>query len=332
MHIFLAIALTAARPHEAQEVIARLFAATPEGPFISYSWGEHWSRLRGELRGFEGEIDVFACLGPWVYAGGSKGLFLSEDFGENYRRVESWPEGGPTITSFLTARLFGLEPTIFVGTSAGLFRSTDSGTKWARVGEGELRSAVRGMGWPGPELLVATDTGLYRTRDIGEHFARVGAGLPDSPLLSLAISRYFALDPQVFVGTEGAGLFKSTDGGERFEAVGVEVLGNETVRALVWWGGLLVVGADGGLFLSDDGGKKFRKARDLDGRRVLSISVPGAEEEVASDVIVGTDLGVFKSSDGAQRFRRVQEGMGPIEVRALATFPLPPQSRERRSR
>jgi hypothetical protein len=59
--------------------------------------------------------------------------------------------------------------------------------------------------------------------------------------------------------------------------------------------------------------------------------VPGAEEEVASDVIVGTDLGVFKSSDGAQRFRRAQEGMGPIEVRALATFPLPPQNRERRS-
>jgi len=329
MSILLALALTAAPPQ--QEVIARLFATTPEGPFISYSWGEHWSRLRGDLRGFEGEIDVFACLGPWVYAGGSQGLFLSEDYGENYRRVESWPKGGPPITSFLTARLFGLEPTIFVGTSTGLFRSTDSGTKWARVGEGELGSAVHGMGWPGPELFVATDTGLYRTRDVGEHFARVGAGLPDSPLLSLAISNYFALDPKVFVGTQGSGLFKSIDGGERFEAVGVEVLGKETVRALVWWGGLLVVGADGGLFLSYDGGKKFKKARDLDGRRVLSISVPGADAEVASDVIVGTDLGVFKSSDGAQRFRRVQEGMGPIEVRALATFPLPPQSRERRS-
>jgi len=329
MNFLLAVALLSVPQ---QEVIARLFAATPEGPFISYSWGEHWSRIRGELRGFEGELDVFACLGPWVFAGGPKGLFLSDDFGENYRRVESWPKEAPAITSFLTARLFGLEPTIFVGTSAGLYRSTDSGTKWARVGVGELGSAVHAMGWPGPELLVATATGLYRTRDVGESFARVGGGLPDAPLLSLAISKYFALDPEVFVGTEGSGLFKSTDGGEHFEPAGVEVLGKETVRALVWWGGLLVVGADGGLFLSDDGGKKFRKARDLEGRRVLSISVPGAEEEVASDVIVGTDLGGFKSSDGAQRFRRVQEGMGPIEVRALATFPLPPQSRERRSR
>jgi photosystem II stability/assembly factor-like uncharacterized protein len=173
MHVLLALALIAVPP---QEVIARLFAATPEGPFISYSWGEHWSRIRGELRGFEGEIDVFACLGPWVFAGGSKGLFLSEDYGENYRRVESWPRGGPAIRSFLTARLFGLEPTIFVGTSAGLYRSTDSGSKWRQVGEDEIRSAVRDMGWPGPELFVATDSGLYRTRDEGERFGGWASG------------------------------------------------------------------------------------------------------------------------------------------------------------
>jgi photosystem II stability/assembly factor-like uncharacterized protein len=329
LSLVLAVALAVLAP---QETIARLFAATSEGTFISYSWGEHWSRLRGDLRGFEGELDAFVCLGPWVYAGGSRGLYLSEDFGENYRPVEGWPRGGPSITSLLTTRLFALEPTIFVGTSAGLFRSTDAGSKWARVGEGEVRSAVRDMIWPGPDLFVATDAGLFRTSDAGEHFTKVGAGLPDSPLLQIVLSRFFPLDAVVFVGTEGAGLFKSVDGGGGFEAAGVEVLGHETVRALVWWGALLIVGTDSGLFLSDDGGKKFQKARDLEGRRVLSISVPGAEEDVASDVIVGTDLGAFKSSDGAQRFRRVQEGMGPLQVRALATFPLPPQARERRSR
>ncbi len=327
MVVLLAFAL--ALPQQ-QTTIARLFAATREGPFITYSWGEHWTRLRPDYRGLEGEIAVFVCLGPWVYAGGARGLFLSDDYGENYRRVESWPPGGPAVTSILTARLFGLEPTIFVGTSAGLFRSKDAGTKWLRVGEREIGSAVREMSWPGPELLVATDSGLYRTRDMGERFDRVGAGLPSSPLLALSVSRYFGLEPLVFVGTEGAGLYKSADGGEKFEAVGIDVVGKDTVRALVWWGGLLLVGADGGLFLSHDGGKKFQKARDLEGRRVLALSVPGLEADVASDVIVGTDLGVFKSSDGAQRFRKVQEGMGPIEVRALATFPLPPQDRERR--
>jgi photosystem II stability/assembly factor-like uncharacterized protein len=329
MSILLALALAVS---PAQEVIARLFAGTKDGTFITYSWGESWSRLRGDLRGFDGDLDAFACLGPWVFAGGTRGLFLSEDFGETFRPVAKWPQGGPPITSLLTARLFGLEPTIFVGTSAGLFRSKDAGSKWARVGEAEIGSTVRHMEWPGPELFVATDTGLYRTRDVGDDFERVGAGLPDIPLLALAVSRFFSLDPTIFVGTQGSGLFKSSDGGGKFEAVGVEMLGKESIRALVWWGGLLIVGGDSGLFLSNDAGRKFRKVRELEGRRVLSLSVPGAEADVSSDVIVGTDLGVFKSSDGAQKFRRVQEGMGPVEVRVLATFPITPQNRERRSR
>jgi ligand-binding sensor domain-containing protein len=331
MALLLAAALALA-PLQETETISRLFAATPEGPYISYSWGEHWSRLRADTRGFEGTLEAFACLGPWVFAGGPKGLFVSEDFGENYRKVSGWPDAGPAVTRLLAARLFALEPTLFVGTTDGLYRSTGLDSEWLRMGDTVIEGAVRDITWPGPELFVATDAGLFRTRDKGERFERVGAGLPDAPLLAIVVSRFFAIEPVVFVGTGGAGLFKSVDGGETFEAVGADLLGKGTVRALVWWGGLLIAGTDGGLFLSDDAGKKFRKARDLEGRRVLSISVPGAEEDVASDVIVGTEGGVLKSSDGAQRFRRVQEGMGSLEVRALATFPLPPQNRERRSR
>jgi photosystem II stability/assembly factor-like uncharacterized protein len=329
MSVLLALALAVQAP---ETTIARLFAVTPMDPFISYSWGEHWTRLRSDLRGLEGEIEVMVCLGPWVYAGGTNGLFVSDDYGETYRPVASWTRGAPAVTSILTARLFGLEPTIFLGTADGLYRSKDAGAKWIRVGEAEIRGAVRDMSWPGPELFIATDGGLFRTRDMGEELERVGKRLPGSPLLALAVSRYFAIEPVVFVGTGGAGLHKSADGGETFEAVGADVLGKEAVGSLVWWGGLLLVGTDSGLYLSDDGGKTFRKAPDLEGRRVRALAVPGAESDVPSDVIVGTDLGVFKSSDGARRFRRVQEGMGPLEIRVLATFPLPPQDRELRSR
>jgi hypothetical protein len=94
---------------------------------------------------------------------------------------------------------------------------------------------------------------------------------------------------------------------------------------VVWWDALLLVGTDHGLFLSGDAGKKWEPVSDFRGRRVLAIEVPGIDADVGSDVIVGTDLGVYKSSDGARTFRRVQEGMGAIEVRALATFPMHPE-------
>jgi len=151
-------------------------------------------------------------------------------------------------------------------------------------------------------------------------------------VLSLALSRYFALDPTLFVGTAGRGVYESRDGGGHFEPLVDPLLTGANVRVIFWWESLLLVGTDEGLFLSDDSGKKFRPAKDLEGVPVLAISVPGAEAEVSSDVIVGTGRGVFKSSDVAQSFRRVQEGMGPVEGRALATFPIAPQHRERRSR
>jgi photosystem II stability/assembly factor-like uncharacterized protein len=318
----------------AQEaVVARLFAATADGAFISYSWGEHWSRLRGDLRGFAGDLRTFLCLGPWVFAGGSGGLYVSEDFGETYRPDERWPGDSPEVTSLLSSRLFGLDPTLFVGTTRGLYRSIGPGEKWVRVGADAIRSEVREMHWPGPELFVAAADGLYRTVDQGESWVKLGNGLPGGAAISaLTVSRFFAVEPTLFVGTEGAGLHKSTDGGERFAPIADDLLKTETIRSLFWWGSLLLVGTESGLYASDDSGATLRRAKDIGELPVLSISVPGAEHDVPSDLIVGTARGVFKSSDGGQSFRRVVEGMGQIEVRALATFPLPPQHRERRSR
>lgn len=329
MSVVLALALTAAAPQT--DVVSRLFAATSNGAFISYSWGEHWTRLRPDLRGLRGDVSAFVCLGPAVFAGSSEGVFVSDDFGESFRPLDSWPAGSGAVTSFLAARLFALEPTLFVGTTSGLYRSNDGGYEWARVGAGAMQSAVRAFAWPGPELFVATDGGLYRSVDRGDTWSRIEAGLPPGPLLSLAVSQFFPLDPTIFVGTAGKGVFKSKDGGKSFQPAGADVLGQEQAHALFWWEALLLVGTDSGLFLSDDGGVKFRPVKDLAGSSVLSIAVPGADSGwLSSEVIVGTRSGVLKSSDGAQRFRPVQEGMGRPEVLSLATFPSPPQERERR--
>lgn len=312
-------------PQEA--VISRLFAATEIGPFLSYSWGEHWSRIDGDLRGFSGALHAFVCLGPKVYAGGPDGLFVSEDYGETYLRVASFP--GRDVTVLLTARLFDLEPTLFVGTKDGLYRSKDAGHRWARVGEDLVTGEVRAMSWPGPELFVVSGAGLYRSKDGGESWERLGANLPDAPLLSLAVAQFFAIEPTVFVGTRRSGLHKSVDGGIHFAPVGEAELDQNTVSDLFWWRSLLLIGAEDGLFLSSDEGETLEEVKALQDRSILAFSVPAAEVG-PSDILVGTDRGVYKSSDGALTFRLVDEGMGLARVFHLATFPMFVQDRERR--
>lgn len=308
-------------------ITARLFAATSDGAFVSYSWGEHWVRLRPDLRGFTGGLSAFACLGPVVFAGGTDGVFVSDDFGETYGRVAGFE--AKDVTVFLTARRFALEPTIFAGASTGLFRSKDGGAEWIPIGAGSMSSAVHALLWPGPELLAATEAGLFRSLDSGESWELVDGGLPRAAMLSIAISRYYGLDPTMFVGTRGAGIYRSTDGGEHFERVGGDEVPSSTVRALFWWGSLLLVGTDDGLFLSDDAGDTLGPIAELEGRAIFSILVPVPEVGAQSDVIVGTDEGVFKSSDGAVRFRRIAEGLGTPTVTQLATFPVPVQEPKR---
>lgn len=320
------LVLLAALATQPEQVVSRLLAATTDGPYVSYSWGEHWVRLRSDLRGFEGDIATFVCLGPAVYAGGSDGVFISEDYGENYVRVASFP--AKDVTRFETARLFALEPTIFVGTTSGLYRSIDGGTEWLQVGAGQMTMAVRDMAWPGPQFYAATDGGLFVSEDIGESWERLDAGLPTAPLLSIVVSRFFIADPKIIVGSRSAGLYRSSDGGVSFEPVGGLAMASKTVHTLYWWGALLFIGTDDGLFLSDDAGTTVRAAEELDGHAVWSFSVP-APDSPRSDILVGTDRGVFKSSDGGEKFRLMTEGLGTPMVIELATFPPPPQDRER---
>ena len=254
-------------------------------------------------------------------------MFVSNDFGETFVSLGSWFYG--PARSLLSARLFALEPTLFVGTETGLYRSTNGGDRWSRVGEGALDASVNAIVWPGPELFVVTDDGLFRSLDGGDVWKRLSKGLPERPLLSIAVARFFSLEPTIFVGTRGKGIYRSRDGGESFEPVGAQAIGGANVRALVWWSSLLLAGTDLGLFLSNDGGEQFRETREIKGIDVLSLNVPGGEVGMASDVFVGTRQGVFKSSDGCESFRLVSEGLGRPKVRHLDTFPMPPQDREK---
>ena len=318
LFVFLAL------PISAHSVPQRLFAATEAGPFVSYSWGEHWQRLR-EIRGLMGKINTFICMEPNVFAGGVQGLFLSDDLGENYRSVGSW--NGGEITALLAAKFYPADLTIFAGTSKGLYRSMDGGGEWNQIGGGVLLGYVRELSWPGPYLFAAADTGFYSSEDGGDQWEQIRGGLPDAPIVTVTVSRFFSIDPVVFVGSKGQGVYRSRDGGKSFEKVGGAEWNDRIVHVLFWWRSILLAGTENGLFLSNDMGESWESPEVLRGFPSLSLLIPAAEAGVNSDIIVGTPRGVYKSSDGGQSFRHVVEGMGAIAVTGFATFPVPDSSK-----
>jgi photosystem II stability/assembly factor-like uncharacterized protein len=160
--------------------------------------------------------------------------------------------------------------------------------------------------------------------DGGREWETLGEDLPETAVLSLAVSSYFGIEPVVFVGLEGAGIHRSRDAGRHFEPVSGKGWAEQSVRAIYWWKSSLFVGTDEGLFVSQDAGESWDETSpELRGDKILAISIPSPDSPVGSDILVGTDQGVFKSGDGATTWREVNEGMSPSTVYAFGFFPMP---------
>lgn len=295
-----------------------LFAGNSQGLWRSSDWGASWQLLeRGPLAGL-GAARAIVPVGQRVFVGGAGGLFVSDDFGTSFKRQSTLTE----VHSLLTSRYPEADLTVFAGTAGGLMKSTDGGLTFQST---SVTGVVRQLAWPGPTMAMAGESGLQFS-DNGAVDVRPSAGLPPGPVPALVLSGYFSADPVVFAGPQSGGLYRSTDGGRSFTAVGLE---GRQVRDLAWLGPLLYAVTDGGLYRSDDGARHFeRLGLGLEGRELRRLFFPHAPGS-AAELFVATDDGVFHSADGGLRFER--SGLRGQPVDLLATFPPPdPVSKRRR--
>lgn len=311
----------AARADQAPVVTSlTLFGGNEDGLWRSRDWGLQWERVRPEALDELGAVHVVRPVGPRVYVGGSGGLFVSEDFGETYKRRAELRD----VRALLTTRYPEADPTLFAGTGAGLSKSPDDGRTFSTTSVTGL--AVQGLEWPGPALFVATARGLVVSDDgLATQRAPV-RGLPEAPVLALALSSYFTIDPVVFAGLgDEHGVYRSADGGRTWSASGLQ---GRSVRALVWMGALLYAGTSAGVHRSQDAGRTWTRCGEgLGEREVLALLFPLAPDS-AAEAFAATPDGIYHTMDGGLRWER----RGKLQVlRVLATFPAPdPVQKKRR--
>ena len=183
------------------------------------------------------------------------GLYRSTDWGYNWRLVD---------VPFAATSVFALQwdPLLPQRVYAGLFRdgvwrSDDAGQTWTRVSTGLVDGNVQALGIDpasgaaSMRLLAATPSGLYRSTDGAASWA---------PVASLAgrSARTIAHDPTrpgtVYVGTIGAGVFRSVDGGAQFVAMPTGERQRNVNSLAVDLTGRLFAGTDSGVFELAPGG------------------------------------------------------------------------------
>jgi photosystem II stability/assembly factor-like uncharacterized protein len=299
-----------------------LFAGTSEGLWRSGDWGSTWERVYGRTSGVRldvlGGVRAILPRGPQVWAAGDGGLFVSEDFGETWAPL-SVTEG---IRSLLLSRWPEADPTVFVATAEGLLRSRDAGRTFSPTSL--AGTAIHRLEWPGPALVVACDRGLLITTDEGGHFEGPGAGLPEGPVLAMALSSYFATDPVLFAAPASGGVFRSGDRGKTYRSAGLE---GERVFDLVWLGPFLYAAGETGFYRKGGVDAPWTRLAASPGRphRLMFPLAPAAGLEA----FLATDRGIFRTVDAGEHWQ--PSGMPGQDVLEIATFPAPePANRKRR--
>ena len=320
----LLLAVTGAGQQDSVITTLTLFAGTAEGLWRSANWGGSWERVLGRTSGVRldglGAARAIVPLGRQVWVAGDGGLYESGDFGETWAPLSV--KAG--IRALLLSRGPQADPTVFVGTDEGLFRSRDGGRSFEPTTL--AGSAVHRLEWPGPALAVACDVGLVITKDEGGRFEGAGEGLPKGAVGAMALSSYFSVDPVLFAAPAAGGVFRSSDGGASWAAVG---LAGERVFDLVWLGPFLYAAGERGFYRSQDAGGSWMRLADSPGRpiRLMFPLAPAAGIEA----FLATDRGIFRTPDAGEHW--YPSGLAGQEILTIATFPPPgpvPDKKQRR--
>ena len=210
-------------------------------------------------------------------------------------------------------------PRLYVATVGdGLFRSDDLGSSWTKEPGLAPTARLYSLCAASGELLVGGEGRVFR---YGERaWTELALPEPDTQVWSLA-----AMDGVILAGTRPLGLFRSDDGGRRWESLsfplppGAPQPHTPRITALLpspWVAGEVWAGVEvGGVFASSDGGRSWSAANE----EIPSLDVHGLAWSSGGILLAATPRGV-----AMWRSARWMEGLfEPADryCRALATRP-----------
>lgn len=263
-----------------------LVAGTSDGGvYLSYPpYGAIWSQANSGLT----NTSVLALAVSHLASGASilfagtygGGVFRSNDDGMNWTQVNNGLTN--TFVLALDASPDGAGGTnLFAGTYGnGVFFSNDNGTSWTTVNGGGLgTNQVYALAVsPNRMKLYAGGKygGVYRSHDNGTTWSADTAGMGTMQVYAFAFSTNGATDTNLFAGTYGGGVFRSTNDASWTPLPNGLPTGN-FVDALISSGSNLFAGTDsGGIYVTDDDGNTWsEKSHSLPGVPVAALADDG---------------------------------------------------------
>ena len=238
--------------------------------------------------------------GIYNFAGGQTGAYLSTDTAANYSLSNSGNDAvGPT-------RGFTKDTTyIYTCTSQGAYRSSDNGATWVSKSSGLTNLLGGGILKVGTRLFYVGPTGVFMSTDQGDNWN--AAGLPTIDVRCIA-----AINDTLFVGTNGAGIYKSIDWGVNWATINNGLGASVNFRALESKGNTLFAGGPTGtgVYRSTDFGSNWT----LLGGGLVSGSYRGFASNSQLIVAGSWGSGVFYSTDNGNNWTTINTGLTDLTI------------------
>ena len=264
---------------------------------ISYSTFGQWQQSAGTAG-----LNMQSLLtnGMYNFAGGQTGAYLSTDSAANYSLSNTGNDNvGPT-RGFTKDNNY-----IYTCTSQGAFRSSDNGATWVSKSVGLTNLLGGGILKVGTRLFYVGPTGVFMSTDQGDNWS--AAGLSTTDVRSIA-----AINDTLFVGTNGAGIYKSVDFGANWVAINNGLNGALNFRAMESKGNTLFAGGPTGtgVFRSLDFGANWT----LLSGGLASGSYRGFASNTQIIAAGSFGSGVFYSTDNGDNWTTINTGLTDLTI------------------
>ncbi|HUN87811.1 MAG TPA: hypothetical protein VMU28_03410 [Terriglobales bacterium] len=233
-----------------------IYAGTWHLPWKTEDGGKTWVNIKN---GVIDDSDVFSIIldhqdPNTVYASACSGIYKSENAGALFKKVQGIP-----FTARRTRKL-KQDPSnpavVYAGTTEGLWRTKDAGANWSRISSPSFIVNDVMIDPRNPEhVLVATDrTGVIVSQNGGASFEQSNRGFAHRQVTSLVAVREHPdhLYVSMVNNREYGGVYRSTDGGKRWEKFETGLGTRDVFTLQEASDGRLVAGTNDGVYAFED--------------------------------------------------------------------------------
>ncbi|HTL62920.1 MAG TPA: hypothetical protein VL261_14845 [Nitrospira sp.] len=209
-------------------VSEKIYAATTVGAFYTKDAGREWEERMNGMK--EVHIVTAIAINPKdprvLYGGTTGGMYRSDDGATTWKKINNGliPESELMASMALGVNAIEIDrgnpDVVYAGTTKGLFRTISKGDSWERIGQSIPEPYVSSIVLhPSDRSVIYTGGpgGVWKSTDGGTTWEAKNQGLG-----SLNI-RALAMEPRnlqtLYAGTNGSGLYRSTDAGGTWTAV-----------------------------------------------------------------------------------------------------------------